>query len=122
MVADILTKLLPKGPKISLPQKLFTLPLQREVIKAQLAEEIERDLEVFGATAVEDKLQEGVPETLEQLLRAGLRVCASQKCRVVEVKCTPGVSPNQPCLRALSEFLSKDRPDLSVSPVGAATQ
>jgi len=47
---------------------------QREGIKAALAEEIERDLEVFAATAVEDKLQEGVPETLEQLLRAGLKV------------------------------------------------
>ena len=34
---------------------------------AQLAEEIEVDLDFVGATAVEDKLQTGVPECIERL-------------------------------------------------------
>jgi len=39
-----------------------------------LAEEIEVDLELLGATGIEDKLQEGVPETIESLLDAGIKV------------------------------------------------
>lgn len=40
----------------------------------QLAEEIEVDLELLGATGIEDKLQDGVPETIECLLQAGIKV------------------------------------------------
>ncbi|KAI4197283.1 MAG: hypothetical protein LQ350_006010 [Teloschistes chrysophthalmus] len=35
---------------------------------------IERDLELAGATAIEDKLQEGVPETIDKLRRAGIHI------------------------------------------------
>ncbi|KAL8860010.1 MAG: hypothetical protein Q9178_003559 [Gyalolechia marmorata] len=35
---------------------------------------VERDLELAGATAIEDKLQEGVPETIEKLRRAGIHI------------------------------------------------
>lgn len=35
---------------------------------------IEGDLELLGATAVEDKLQVGVPETLLDLQRAGIKI------------------------------------------------
>lgn len=35
---------------------------------------MESELEVLGATGVEDKLQEGVPETLETLRAAGVKV------------------------------------------------
>ena len=38
------------------------------------AELIENDLILLGATAVEDKLQDGVPETISMLLEAGLHV------------------------------------------------
>ncbi|XP_073386553.1 uncharacterized protein [Physcomitrium patens] len=38
------------------------------------AETIERDMVLLGATAVEDKLQEGVAETITQLAQAGIRV------------------------------------------------
>ena len=38
------------------------------------AEMIEKDLVLLGATAVEDKLQDGVPETISMLLEAGLHV------------------------------------------------
>ena len=39
-----------------------------------VAEELERDLELLGATAIEDKLQDGVPETIATLQTAGIRV------------------------------------------------
>ena len=38
------------------------------------AEEVERDLELLGATAIEDRLQEGVPETIATLQTAGIKV------------------------------------------------
>lgn len=43
---------------------------KREVIEAVL----ETDLELLGLTGVEDKLQEGVKNTLEQLRNAGLKI------------------------------------------------
>ena len=36
--------------------------------------QIERDLVLLGATAIEDKLQDYVPETIEKLLQAGIHV------------------------------------------------
>ncbi|CAI5460587.1 unnamed protein product [Closterium sp. Yama58-4] len=39
-----------------------------------LADEMERGLELLGATAIEDKLQVGVPATIEALARAGIRL------------------------------------------------
>ena len=38
------------------------------------AEIIEKDLHLLGATAIEDKLQEGVPETIHTLQMAGIKV------------------------------------------------
>lgn len=35
---------------------------------------LERDLELAGATAIEDKLQRGVPETIDKLRRAGIHI------------------------------------------------
>ncbi len=39
-----------------------------------VCDEMERDLFIIGCTAIEDKLQEFVPETIDYLLRAGIRV------------------------------------------------
>jgi phospholipid-transporting ATPase len=39
-----------------------------------LMEEIEKDLELIGATAIEDKLQDGVPQCLSHLTAAGIKV------------------------------------------------
>lgn len=36
--------------------------------------EIENDLHLLGATAIEDKLQDGVPEAIADLKRAGIKV------------------------------------------------
>ncbi|XP_061165426.1 phospholipid-transporting ATPase VD-like isoform X2 [Saccostrea echinata] len=46
----------------------------REEKILQVACEIEKDLELLGATGIEDKLQEGVPETIEKLRKAGIKV------------------------------------------------
>jgi magnesium-transporting ATPase (P-type) len=39
-----------------------------------VAEKIEKDLELVGSTAIEDKLQENVPETIKKLRTAGMIV------------------------------------------------
>lgn len=40
----------------------------------QVAELIENDLILIGSTAIEDKLQEGVPACIETLQRAGIKI------------------------------------------------
>ncbi|XP_078379696.1 phospholipid-transporting ATPase IF-like isoform X2 [Oculina patagonica] len=46
----------------------------REEQLARVYEEVERDLHVLGATAVEDRLQDGVPQTIMALREAGIKV------------------------------------------------
>jgi len=41
---------------------------------AAVAADLERELVVLGCTAIEDKLQDGVPECIETILRAGLKI------------------------------------------------
>jgi len=41
---------------------------------AKLAETVEKDIFLMGATAVEDKLQENVPQTIADLIRANIKV------------------------------------------------
>ena len=36
--------------------------------------ELEKDLRLLGATAIEDKLQDGVPETIADLKKAGIKI------------------------------------------------
>jgi phospholipid-translocating ATPase len=43
-----------------------------EIEKA--SEAVERELKIMGATALEDKLQEGVPEAIDMLHRAGIKL------------------------------------------------
>jgi phospholipid-transporting ATPase len=40
----------------------------------KIAEEIEQNLQLLGATAIEDKLQDGVPDTIHTLQQAGIKV------------------------------------------------
>uniref|UniRef100_A0A6I8N5H2 Phospholipid-transporting ATPase n=1 Tax=Ornithorhynchus anatinus TaxID=9258 RepID=A0A6I8N5H2_ORNAN len=47
---------------------------EREEKLAMLYQEIESNLMLLGATAIEDKLQDGVPETIETLTRAKINV------------------------------------------------
>ena len=39
-----------------------------------VSDEIERDLRLLGATAIEDRLQDGVPETIADLKAAGIKI------------------------------------------------
>ncbi|KAL2926833.1 putative phospholipid-transporting ATPase 11 [Bienertia sinuspersici] len=47
---------------------------ERETLSEQVSEAIERDLILLGATAVEDKLQRGVPECIDKLAQAGIKI------------------------------------------------
>lgn len=46
----------------------------REALLDDLAEELEKDLRLLGATAIEDRLQDGVPEAIADLKRAGIKI------------------------------------------------
>ena len=46
--------------------------LNRENLLADVSAKIERELVVIGSTAIEDKLQEGVPETIRLLRETGI--------------------------------------------------
>lgn len=48
--------------------------VNREENLAILADELEHDLKLLGATAIEDKLQDGVPKTLRKLEKAGVKI------------------------------------------------
>eukprot|EP00672_Neobodo_designis_P006483 CAMPEP_0174878644 /NCGR_PEP_ID=MMETSP1114-20130205/82861_1 /TAXON_ID=312471 /ORGANISM="Neobodo designis, Strain CCAP 1951/1" /LENGTH=2292 /DNA_ID=CAMNT_0016114033 /DNA_START=739 /DNA_END=7617 /DNA_ORIENTATION=- len=47
---------------------------RKAALLVEYAAEIEVDLELVGTTAIEDKLQEGVPQTIEALRTAGMKV------------------------------------------------
>ncbi|XP_036067626.1 phospholipid-transporting ATPase IC [Oryzias melastigma] len=47
---------------------------ERDAQLEQLYDEMERDLQLLGVTAIEDRLQDGVPETICLLRRAGIKV------------------------------------------------
>ncbi|XP_050236765.1 putative phospholipid-transporting ATPase 9 [Mercurialis annua] len=46
----------------------------REEVIEEVAAGIERDFNLLGATAVEDKLQQGVPECIDKLAQAGIKI------------------------------------------------
>ncbi|XP_057517399.1 putative phospholipid-transporting ATPase 9 isoform X2 [Amaranthus tricolor] len=47
---------------------------EREKLVEEVAENFEKNLILLGATAVEDKLQKGVPECIEKLAQAGIKL------------------------------------------------
>ncbi|XP_043701516.1 phospholipid-transporting ATPase 2-like isoform X2 [Telopea speciosissima] len=49
-----------------------TTMVDREWRLADVCQRLERDLEILGITAIEDRLQDGVPETIETLRKAGI--------------------------------------------------
>ncbi|KAF8037556.1 hypothetical protein BT93_B0438 [Corymbia citriodora subsp. variegata] len=51
-----------------------SLSADRDALLDAAADRIERDLILLGATAVEDKLQEGVPRCIEKLAQAQIRI------------------------------------------------
>ncbi len=47
---------------------------QRRNKVEELQDLLEQDLELIGASGIEDTLQEGVPETIENFKKAGIKV------------------------------------------------
>ena len=47
---------------------------ERDKKLEKVAQELEKDFDLVGATAIEDKLQEGVPETIEHIKAAGIKL------------------------------------------------
>ncbi|GAB5367271.1 hypothetical protein AAMO2058_001215800 [Amorphochlora amoebiformis] len=47
---------------------------QRKTLLAEVAEEIEKDINILGVTAIEDKLQDGVEDTISNLADAGIKL------------------------------------------------
>ena len=48
--------------------------VDRHLKLSELYEKIENNLNLVGVTAVEDKLQDGVPDTIKSLREAGIQV------------------------------------------------
>ena len=48
--------------------------MQRDKLLAQIYDKFERGLVLLGATAVEDRLQDNVPETINDLQEAGIKI------------------------------------------------
>jgi len=51
-----------------------TAIVNRDAQLNDVYEEIEKDLTLIGATAIEDKLQDGVPEAIANLSLAGIKI------------------------------------------------
>ncbi|CAG8467752.1 4457_t:CDS:10 [Acaulospora colombiana] len=58
----------------SVYEKASTSMVNRQDELDKAAEMIEKDLFLLGATAIEDKLQDGVPETIHTLQQAGIKI------------------------------------------------
>jgi phospholipid-translocating ATPase len=55
-------------------QEATTSLIDRQFLIEKAGNEIERDFELIGATAIEDKLQKGVPEAIDKLRRANIKL------------------------------------------------
>ncbi|KAF5736244.1 hypothetical protein HS088_TW14G00380 [Tripterygium wilfordii] len=55
-------------------QAKTTIGPEREELLEKVTETVERDLLLLGVAAVEDKLQKGVPECIDKLAQAGLKI------------------------------------------------
>ena len=57
-----------------------------------VAELIEKDMELLGATAIEDKLQEGVPDAIASLAEAGIKIwvlTGDKEETAINIGCVP---------------------------------
>ena len=80
----------------------------REARIAAVSEKIERDLELVGVTAIEDKLQEGVPQAINSLITAGIKVHSPPdiiaKCIGRDGTVKPHTSRCKKCLRGILSY------------------
>lgn len=55
-------------------RKAETALHHREKLIRESAHALEKNMELLGATGIEDRLQDGVPETIAKLRKAGIKV------------------------------------------------
>ena len=58
-----------------------------QALVADAANELERNLQLVGATAIEDQLQDNVPDTIAYLREAGVKVRAQPTARAAAEGC-----------------------------------
>lgn len=58
-----------------------------------ISDELEHDLRLLGATAIEDRLQDGVPETIADLKRAGIKIWVATGDKLETAIGTPPFPP-----------------------------
>ncbi len=81
----------------------------REARIAAEARKVETDLQLIGVTAIEDKLQDGVPEAIQTLVTAGIKVRAP--CHALPEKSQPLKHPSvcPCCVRVPPEWVMRPR-------------
>lgn len=90
--------------------------VQRDERLEEVADRIERDLMLLGGTAIEDRLQDGVPDTIALLGRAGIKLWVLTGDKV-ETAINIGFSCN--LLSNDMELLLFDMPDASIDDAAA---
>ena len=56
------------------PDHEGTTVVLNSAVRVQVYEMVERDMTLIGASAIEDKLQDGVPDTIANLARANMKI------------------------------------------------
>lgn len=86
----------------------------------QAADLIEKDLFLLGATAIEDKLQDGVPDTIHTLQMAGIKVELCQQSRKVFCSLNLGVGFNRGPTRDGNQHWHVLSPDFGIDEFGTS--
>ncbi|KAL5999628.1 putative phospholipid-transporting ATPase 4 [Asimina triloba] len=82
-----------------------TIGPEREALLEHAADLMEKDLILVGATAVEDKLQKGVPQCIDKLAQAGLKIWVLTGDKMeTAINIGYGSAFKKPCF--LAQFLS----------------
>ena len=88
--------------------------VDRETRLEEAAELIEKDLFLLGATAIEDKLQVGVPETISDLITAGIKIWVRELQKIESIEMAIFVTfrahygPDPGDVEALERFSCRD--------------
>lgn len=81
------------APHPTIPSRF---PVRAPALSTQVAavsEEVERNLRLLGCTAIEDKLQEGVPQCIKTLADAGIQLWVLTGDKMVRLKLRQGQAP-----------------------------
>jgi haloacid dehalogenase-like hydrolase len=90
----------------------------REDAMDEISARIETNLTLLGATAIEDKLQDGVPETIAKLKRAGIKIWVATGDRLETAIGESTIRSFIPRSRAIADIslgLTSDRHELQLA-------